>query len=167
MLKEILMSILTAVGITVALIIVRRVTEILNTFLEKKKAEAEEAQNKSAATAYAMAITVLTSITESTVSRIETTQAAAVRKAVKNGEKEFTELTKLSDDAYRDIVEQMSPVVMEALESCVDDTEALIRNKIEEVLPKIKSEYGTLTAPDTGKVITSEGEADNGEKAQS
>ena len=163
MLKEILMSILTAVGITVALIIVRRVTEILNTFLEKKKAEAEEAQNKSAATAYAMAITVLTSITESTVSRIETTQAAAV----KNGKKEFTELTKLSDDAYRDIVEQMSPVVMEALESCVDDTEALIRNKIEEVLPKIKSEYGTLTAPDTGKVITAEGEADNGEKAQS
>ena len=55
MLKEILMSILTAVGITVALIIARRVTEILNTFLEKKKAEAEEAQNKSAATAYAMA----------------------------------------------------------------------------------------------------------------
>lgn len=87
MLKEILMSILTAVGITVALIIARRVTEILNTFLEKKKAEAEEAQNKSAATAYAMAITILTSITESTVSRIETTQAAAVRKAVKNGEK--------------------------------------------------------------------------------
>ena len=32
MLKEILMSILTAVGITVALIIARRVTEILNTF---------------------------------------------------------------------------------------------------------------------------------------
>ncbi|MDD3415501.1 MAG: hypothetical protein PHY47_16075 [Lachnospiraceae bacterium] len=165
MLKEIIISILTALIITLILIIARQLVAILNAFLEKKKAEATEANNKSAATAYSLAITVLNSITETTVSQIEATQAAAVRKAVKSGQKEFTELTKLSDDAYLDIVDQMSPIVMEALESCVGNTETLIRNKIEEVLPEVKTKYSALTS--SGEVIPAQGEQQDGEKTES
>ncbi len=147
MMKEILTSSLTAVLITLAVIAGRKLIAGLNVFLTVQKAKAEKQGNKSMASAYQLAITVLDSITETTVSKIETTQAAAVRKAVKAGEKEFTELTKLSDEAYQEIIRQLSPDVMTALEACVDDTEQLVRNKIEAVLPRIKAEYRGLEQP--------------------
>ncbi|MBP3487299.1 MAG: hypothetical protein J6K53_02780 [Roseburia sp.] len=147
MMKEILTSTLTAVVITLAVIAGRKLIAGLNAFLTVQKAEAEERGNKAKAGAYQFAIAVLDSIAQTTVSKIETTQAAAVRKAVKAGEKEFTELTKLSDEAYQEIIRQLSPDVMAALEACVDDTEQLVRNKIEEVLPKVKAGYRQLEQP--------------------
>lgn len=144
MLKEIIITVLAAAVLTLAVIVVRRTLNLLNELLVSKKAEAEAAGNRAAAEAYGMAVAVLNSITEATVSRIEATQAAAVRKAVKNGEKPFTELTGCSEDAYQDILAQLSPYVMASLETCVGNTERLIRNKIEEVLPKVKSEYREL-----------------------
>lgn len=144
MLKETIITILAAVLLTLAVIVVRRILNLLNEILRSRKAEAEEAGNRAAAEAYGMAITVLDSITEVTVSRIEATQASAVRKAVKSGEKPFTELTRCSEEAYRDILEQLSPCVLASLETCVGSTERLIRNKIEEVLPKVKEEYRAL-----------------------
>lgn len=137
-------KIIIAVLATIALIIIRRVLKLLSELLQIKKAEKELAGNQSAAAAYDLAIAVLDSIAETTVSRIEATQAAAVRKAVKSGEKPFTELTKCSEEAYQDILAQLSPYMMASLETCVGNTEKLIRNKIEEVLPKVKSEYKSL-----------------------
>lgn len=142
--KEIIITLLAAVVMTLIAMLVNRGLKLLRELLVIKKVEAEAADNKAAAAAYEMALTVLDSVAESTVSRIEATQAAAVRKAVKNGEKAFTELTKFSEDAYQDIVAQLAPYVMVSLETCVADTEKLIRNKIEEVLPKIKNEYRAL-----------------------
>ena len=142
--KEVIITLLVAAVMTLSIMVIRRALAVLRELLEKNKAEAEAADNKAAAAAYEMAISVLDSIAEITVSRIEATQAAAVRKAVKKGEKAFTELTKLSEDAYQDILAQLAPCVMNSLETCVADTERLIRNKIEEVLPKVKSDYKAL-----------------------
>lgn len=144
MMKEILTSTLTAVIITLAVIVGRKLIAGLNAFLNAQKAVAEEQGNKAKVVAYHFALAVLDSITQTTVSKIETTQAAAVRKAVKAGEKEFTELTKLSDEAYQEIIRQLSPDVMAALEAYVNDTEQFVRNKIEEVLPEVKAGYRQL-----------------------
>lgn len=152
MFKEAIITVLAAVILTLAIIVMRRAMAVLRKLLEKNKAEAAAANNKAAVAAYEMAISVLDSIAEITVSRIEATQAAAVRKAVKNGEKAFTELTKFSEDAYQDILAQLAPYVMESLETCVADTERLIRNKIEDVLPKVKSEYRALEDRDVGEL---------------
>ena len=139
--KEIFLSAAGAVGVTLALLILTDVFAILGAFFQKKKAEAQAEQNQMLTAAYDMAIRVLDSITQTTLSRIETTKAAAIRQAVKNGEKGYTELTGLSEEAYQDIVRQLSPSVEKALEGCVKNTEALIRNKIEELLPEVKERY--------------------------
>lgn len=142
--KEVMFTAMAAVIMALVVIIFRRGMEVMRELLVASRAKAEEADNKAAVSAYDLAITVLDSVAAITVSRIEATQAAAVRKAVKKGEKAFTELTRFSDEAYQDIVEQLAPCIMASLEGCVGNTEKLIRNKIEEVLPKVKEEYRAL-----------------------
>ncbi len=144
MLKEVLLTMIAAVVITLILIAWKRAVEALREMMVCNRAKAQAAKNEAAVTAYDMAIAVLDSVAQVTVSRIEATQAATVRKAVKSGEKAFTELTKCGEEAYQDIVAQLSPYVMASLETCVEDTERLIRNKIEAVLPQVKQEYRML-----------------------
>lgn len=152
--KEIFLNAAGAVGVTLALLILTDAFAILGAFFQKKKAEAQKAQNQVLAAAYDTAIRVLESIIQTTLSRIETTKAAAIRQAVKSGEKGYTELTGLSEEAYQDIVRQLSPSVEKALEVCVKNTEALIRNKIEELLPEVKEKYKLIgSANETEKNI--------------
>lgn len=142
--KELVVSIFCAIGITLLFLVVSRCLQILTAFLRKKQSEAAAAGDQAREQAYNFAIMVLDSIAEITVSRIETTKAAAIRKAVKSGQKEFTELTKLSDEAYASIVDQLGPVVYRGFEGCVENIEELVRNKIEEVLPRVKTSYSNL-----------------------
>ena len=168
MVKEIIISAVAAVLVTLAVIALKRVVEITKACLQEKLAKAERENSETLKVMYSLAITVLDNLANITVSRIEATKAATIRKAVKAGKKGFTELTQLSEEAYQDIVEQISPSIMQVLESCVGDTERLIRNKIEEVLPRIKQEYASITS-DTGveelETITEEYQED-GEKAK-
>ena len=150
--KEIIYTVLVAVIMTLVFIAFRRALEVIRELLVSSRAKAQEADNKAAVSAYDLAITVLDSVAKITVSRMEATQAAAVRKAVKSGEKAFTELTKCGEEAYQDIVAQLSPFVMASLETCVSDTERLIRNKIEEVLPGVKKEYRELEEQETEEI---------------
>lgn len=144
MVKEFIMSILMAIVMTLMIIVAKRVMEVLKIFLENQKKAAKAEECKVMEVMYDVAIKVLDNIAGTTVSRIEATQAAAVRKAVKAGKLPYTELTGLSEEAYQDIVAQLSPEIRSTLEQCVGDTEKLIRNKIEEVLPKIKQEYASI-----------------------
>ena len=147
MVKELIISTLAAVVMTLVIMVLKRVLTLVKILLEKEQKEAEKKNNECLSTLYSLAMTVLDTLTGTTVSRIEATQAATVRKAVKAGEKPFTELTRLSEEAYQDVVAQLSPKIMEALEACVGDTEKLIRNKIEEVLPEIKQKYAAISEP--------------------
>ncbi len=146
MVKEVFVSALAAVAIATGAIVYRRVLQLLKAGVSEQLERAEREKNESLKVKCAFALELLDMLANLTVSRIESTKAAVVRKAVKAGEKSFTELTQLSEEAYQDIVKQLSPAVMQVLESCVGDTEALIRNKIEEVLPKVKKEYAETTA---------------------
>ena len=141
MFKEALISIFSAAGITLLVLVSKRVLALFNLFLKKKQSEAYAADRQALAAAYQAALTVLEGIAETTVSRIEATKAQEVRRAVKNGEAEFIELLGFSEEAYQDIIQQISPAVREALEGCVSNTEVLIRNKIEELLPMVKEKY--------------------------
>ncbi len=156
--KEIFLNAAGAVGVTLALLILTDIFAILGAFFRKKKAEAEEAENQMLTAAYDTAIRVLESITQTTISRIETTKAAAIRQAVKSGEKGYTELTGLSEEAYQDIVRQLSPSIEKALEGCVKNTEVLIRNKIEELLPEVKERYKLIGAAKETKESVNLGE---------
>ena len=146
MFRELLVNAAAAIAVTFLFLVLMRVLSLLGAFLKRKKAEAEEAGNKALSVAYEMAIQVLEGVTKTTVSQIETTKASTVRKAVKSGEKVYTELTGLSEEAYQEIVAQLSPAVVQALEGCIGNVETLIRNKIEEVLPEIKDKYKALEA---------------------
>lgn len=174
MVKEAIISLLSAVMITLSVIVSQRALKALKIFFQNHQAEAAKKDSETLEVLYSLAISVLDTVSATTVGRIEATQAAAVRKAVKAGEKPFTELTKLSEEAYQDIVAQLSPKIKETLEACVGDTEKLIRNKIEEVLPRIKQEYALATdpgvmlddIPDTASV-SAEGMQNHGEETES
>lgn len=147
MVKELIISTLAAVIMTLIIIAVKRALTLIKVLLEKEQKEAEKKNNESLAILYSLAVMVIDTLTGTAVSRIEATQAAAIRKAVKAGEKPFTELIQLSEEAYQDVVAQLAPKMKEALEACVGDTEKFIRNKIEEVLPEIKQKYAALSEP--------------------
>lgn len=118
-----------------------RGAELLKAALKKKQAEAEAANKKALALTWETAIGALDTVTRTVVGNLEHTKAYNIRQAVQAGEKAAEELTCLSTEAYLDIVEQLREPVKEALDACVVDTERFIREKIEEVLPEIKSRY--------------------------
>lgn len=79
-------------------------------------------------------------VTQVTVGKIEQIMGKDLRQKVKDGTASKTDLYALADDAYREIVETVSPEIIKGLEGFVDNTELYIRNKIEEELLKLKSE---------------------------
>ncbi len=118
--------------------------------LIKVQADAQAAGNTAKAAAFQFAITVLDAVTYSVVSRIEAEKAYRLRKAVKAGEAEVTELKLLSSEAYHDIIQRLGNEVKDCLDDTVDDTESFIRDKIEELLPKVKADY-LKTLPGEGE----------------
>lgn len=109
--------------------------------LQKKQKEAETAGQTSKAAAFSFALNVLNGVTNTVVSSIEAQKAYQIRQAVKAGEAKASELTNLSTEAYYEIVNMVGANVKEILDDCVDDTEQFIREKIEELLPKVKADY--------------------------
>lgn len=167
MFREVMLSALMAVLITFVFLALKRAYEVLKAYLTEQLAKAEKSNNESMTSMYSLAITVLDAVAASTVSRIEATHASVVRKAVKAGEKPYTELTQLSEEAYQEIVAQLSPKIKEALEACVGDTEKLIRNKIEEILPEIKQRYAYASVTGSlGEISPTEDMLKDGEQTE-
>lgn len=149
-----LLKILLGFGVAVALYFVAQLLIRMKTMwsqkLTKAQAEAKAAGNTAKAAAFQFALTVLDAVTYSVVSRIEAEQAYQLRQAVKAGEAEVTELQLLSTEAYYDIVKMLSGEVKDCLDDTVEDTESFIREKIEELLPKVKADY-LKTLPGEGE----------------
>lgn len=126
--------------------LIRRQAELWSAKLTKAQADAKTAGDTAKAAAFQFALAVLDAVTYSVVSRIEAEQAYQLRKAVKAGEAEVTKLQLLSTEAYQDIVARLGDGVKACLDDAVEDTEAFVRDKIEELLPKAKADYRkTLT----------------------
>lgn len=118
-----------------------RVGKIWSQKLAQAEADAQASGNTAKAAAFNFALTVLDAVTYSVVSKIEAQKAYQLRQAVKAGEAQATELQLLSTEAYHEIVQQMSSEVKDCLDCTVDDAEQFIRDKIEELLPKVKADY--------------------------
>jgi len=121
--------------------VISKCTKVLIQRLQQAQQDAEASGNRAKAAAFQFALTILNSVTYSVVSRIEAQKAYQLRKAVKAGEAQVTELELLSSEAYNQIVKLLGAGVKKCLDESVNDTEAFIREKIEELLPKVKADY--------------------------
>lgn len=146
--KDLLVSAGALLLVTVVILLVERLAGILSTYLKRKKTQAEAEGKKAQMIAFSAADQLLTAVTKSTVSKIEATQAAHLREAVKAGEAVRDDLCYLSEDAYDEICATIGQGVRDTLDALMDSSEIYIRNKIEEVLPAIKQEYAQNKAID-------------------
>lgn len=109
--------------------------------LEQLRREAEVSGKTAQEAAFNLAITVLNGVANTVVSVIESEKAFTLRQKVKAGEADYEELKALSQEAYLQIIQLLDVQVKEDLSSCLANTEAYIRDKIEEVLPQVKAAY--------------------------
>lgn len=114
--------------------------------LEQMRSEAEASGRTAQAAAFNMALTVLDGVTNTVVSVMESEKAYTLRQKVKAGEADYEDLKALSQEAYAQIVQLLDVQVKESLSSCLTDTEAYIKDKIEEMLPQIKASYRDTVA---------------------
>lgn len=158
-------QILIAVAATMALYllvqIIIRINRYAFAWLEKKEGEAKAAGETARAASFNFAMTVLNAVTNTVVSSIEANKAFRIRQAVKAGEAKFEELTSLSTEAYYEIIGLLGGQTKAVLDGCVDDSEKFIREKIEELLPKVKADY-LKTVPEK---LTTDG-VQNAEQAE-
>lgn len=134
-----------------------RAGQVWSQKLVKAQSDAQASGNTAKAAAFHFALTALDAVTYSVVSKIEAEKAYRLRQAVKAGEARAADLKFLSTEAYYEIRSQMSDEVKACLDSTVDDAEQFIRDKIEEVLPRVKADYR--------RSLTAEGKADGDAEA--
>ncbi len=117
--------------------------------LEKLRGEAEASGRTAQAAAFKLAVTVLDGVANTVVSVMESEKAYALRQKVKDGEAAPEDLKALSQEAYMRIIQMLDVQVRADLDSCLADTETYIRDKIEEVLPRVKAAYRGTVLEDT------------------
>lgn len=118
-----------------------RASQYLKVRLQKKQNEAEAAGKTAQAAAFSFAVNILNSVTSTVVSSIEARKAYYIRQAVHAGQAKAEELNVLSTEAYEEIVKLLDEEARSILDACLDDSEQFIRDKIEELLPKVKADY--------------------------
>ncbi len=152
--RELIMNTATtaaaALVATALVILIKKGCKYMDFLIGRGKTKAKEEGKQYLVSLFEMAEQILDGVTRTTVSKFEATKAAALREAVHAGQKTAEELHLVSDEAYEEIVKQLSPVVEDALVDTIGDMETYIRNKIEEVLPEVKQKYRGLTSKETG-----------------
>lgn len=109
--------------------------------LEQLRSEAAASGKTAQEAAFKLAITVLNGVANTVVSVMESEKAFELRRKVKSGEADYEELKALGQEAYQEIIRMLDIQIRADLDSCLADTEAYIRDKIEEVLPGVKAAY--------------------------
>ncbi len=136
--KEIILDSLVTIasaGVTaIILCVVRWVVANIST----QKQKAVEAKNTALASAFGAAESILTSITNTVVGKIEQVSAGDLRNLVNNGDADREELVALARKAYEEIVTTVQPEVLRELNGVVADSEAYILSKIEDAVRKVK-----------------------------
>ena len=113
--------------------------------ISTQKQKAVEAKNTALASAFGTAESILTTITDTVVGKIEQVTAGELRALVKSGAADRKALTSLAGEAYKEIVATVQPDVMNELTNVIADSEAYILSKIEDAVRKVKLQsIGTL-----------------------
>ena len=150
--KEIIMDTLVTIasaGMTAVIVCGAR---WVGTKISTQKQKAVEAKNIALASAFGTAESILTTITNTVVGKIEQVTAGELRELVKSGAADRKQLTALARDAYNEIIATIQPEVLSSLSNVIADSETYILSKIEDAVrnvklqPKITAEGGGADA---------------------
>lgn len=136
--KEIIMETLVTLVSAEIIAIIMCCTRWLVAKISTQKQKAIEAKNTALASTFGTAETILTTITDTVVGKIEQVTAGELRSLVKSGNASRDELVALAGDAYREIVATVQPEVFNELSVVIKDSEAYILSKIENAVRKVK-----------------------------
>ena len=106
--------------------------------ISTQKQKAIEAKNTALASAFGAAESILTTVTNTVVGKIEQITAGELRTLVKSGEADREQLVALAQRAYNEIVATVQPEVLSELNGVIADSETYILSKIEDAVRKVK-----------------------------
>jgi len=136
--NEIIMDTLVTIASTCVIAILVCGARWIGAKISTQKQKAVEAKNTALASAFGTAESILTTITDTVVGKIEQVTAGKLRTLVKNGEADREKLTALATDAYKEIVATVQPEILSELSGVIADSEAYILSKIEDAVRKVK-----------------------------
>lgn len=139
--KNVLTPIVLMATLYLLALLIVRFSKVTAANLEKLRGEAEASGKTAQAAAFKLAITVLEGVANTVISVMESQKAFELRQKVKAGEAAPEDLKAVSQEAYEKIIQMLDVQIKADLESCLADTEAYIRDKIEELLPGVKAAY--------------------------
>lgn len=135
-------SLLTVGGALIALLAAMAVRAISN-YTVKVKAEATKIKNEGLFSLADDAIALASDLATTTVTSIEQTTAATLRKAVKDGLGTPAQMKQLAYDAAEELQAKLHPQYIAALEEVYGDVNAYLLNLIEQKVWELKN----LSAP--------------------
>ena len=136
--KEIVMDAVVTVASTCIIAILVCGAKWMGAKISTQKQKAFEAKNTALASAFGAAESILNTITNTVVGKIEQVSARDLRNLVKSGQADREELVALARKAYEEIVTTVQPEVLRELNGVVADSEAYILSKIEDAVRKVK-----------------------------
>lgn len=137
--RDYLLYILCAAGVTAAGYLVNIGSHVLKTKLLREKGEAEAEGKMAQAKAFEVAENIVSIVAATTVEKIEQTKAKDLRILVKDGKIDKSELTALADEAYDEIIATVKDDVLETLRTGIEDIDRYIRNQIEAKVLEVKA----------------------------
>ena len=136
--KEMIMDALVTIGSAGAIAVLGFGMRWIGTKISTQKQKAVEAKNTALASAFGTAESILTTITDTVVGKIEQVTAGELRVLVKSGAADREQLVGLAKEAYNEIISTVQPEVLSELSGVIADSEAYILSKIEDAVRKVK-----------------------------
>lgn len=106
--------------------------------ISTQKEKAVEANYTALASVFGTAESILTTVTNTVVGKIEQVTAGELRAMVKSGTADRKQLTALATEAYDEIIATIQPEVLSSLSDVIADTETYILSKIEDAVRNVK-----------------------------
>lgn len=136
--KEIIVDALMTLGSAAVVAAITCGVRLICAKISTEKQKAKKAGNIALINAFSTAESILTTVTNTVVGKIEQVSAGELRTLVKSGKADREALVALSKDAYNEIVATVQPEIMAQLTTTIKDSESYIMSLIEDAVRKVK-----------------------------
>lgn len=144
--KEQLISQVTTVMVEILLALLSLGCAYLTLYLKRAaarvRAETEHIQDRHQAELLKTAIARLDDIATRTVEKLEQTVAGELREKVRDGRIDRSELLRLGEKAYTEVLDILEPGVQQVLQDSLGDFHTYVKNTIESKVLQLKTQYG-------------------------
>ncbi len=144
--KEQLISQVTTVMVEILLALLSLGCAYLTLYLKRAAArvmaETEHIQDRHQAELLKTAIARLDDIATRTVEKLEQTVAGELREKVRDGRIDRSELLRLGEKAYTEVLDILEPGVQQVLQDSLGDFHTYVKNTIESKVLQLKTQYG-------------------------